>query len=48
MKNVGILKYELAVENLPEILTHRRSQALYKLIDLHSVTNVIEERVFLQ
>ena len=48
MKNVGILKYALAVESLPEILTNRRSQAFYKLIDVHSVANVIEERVRLQ
>ena len=40
MKNVGILKYSLMVESLPEILTNKRSQAFYKLIDVHSMTNV--------
>ena len=39
MKNVGTLKYLLAMESLIEILTKRRSQAFYKLIDAHSVTN---------
>ena len=41
MQNVGILKYSLTVESLPEILTNRRSQGFYNLIDVHFVTNVI-------
>ena len=45
MKNVGIWKYLLTVESLLEILTNRRSQAFYKLIDIHSVTNVIGESI---
>ena len=45
MKNVGALKYSLTVESLLEILTKRRSQAFYKLIDVHSVTNVIGENI---
>ena len=45
MKNVGILKYSLTVESLLEILTNRRGQAFYKLIDVHSVTNVIGESI---
>ena len=39
MKNVGTLKYLLAMESLIEILIKRRSQAFYKLIDVHSETN---------
>ena len=31
----------VTVQSLLEILTNRRSQAFYKLIDVHSVTNVI-------
>ena len=46
MKNVGILKYSLTAESLLEILTKRRSLAFYKLIDVHSVINVIEESIF--
>ena len=45
MKNVGILKYSLTVESLLEILTNRRIQAFYKLIDVHSVTNIIWESI---
>ena len=45
MKNVEILKYPLTVESLLEILTNRRSQAFYKLIDVHSVTNVTGESI---
>ena len=41
----GNLKVSLTVENLLEILTKRRSQAFYKLIDVHSVTNVIGENI---
>ena len=33
------------VESLLEILTNRRSQVFYKLIDVHSVTNVIGESI---
>ena len=43
MENVGILKDSLMVESLLEILTKRRSQAFYKLTDVHSVTNVLGE-----
>ena len=43
MKNVGILKDSLMVESLLEILTNRRSQAFCKLIDVHSVANVLGE-----
>ena len=45
MKNVGILKYSLMVENLLEILTKRRGQEFYKLIDVHSVTIVLGEGI---
>ena len=45
MKNERILKYLLAVESLLEILTNRRSQAFYKLVDVHSVTNVIGKSI---
>ena len=45
IKNVGVLKYSLTVESLQEILTKRRSQAFYKLIDVHSVTNVLGDRI---
>ena len=41
----GNLKVSLTAENLLEILTKRRSQAFYKLIDVHSVTNVIGENI---
>ena len=41
----GNLKVSLTVENLLEILTKRRSQAFYKLIDVHSVVNVIGESI---
>ena len=40
-----VLKYSLTVESLLEILTKRRCQAFYKLIDVHSVTNVIGESI---
>ena len=43
MKNVGILKDSLMVESLLEILTNRRSQAFCKLINVHSVANVLGE-----
>ena len=36
------------VESLLEILTKRRSQAFYKLIDVHSVTNVLGEIIYLR
>ena len=41
MKNVGVLKHSLVVESLLDILTKRRNQAFYKLIDVHSLTNVL-------
>ena len=43
MKNVGILKSPLMVVSLLEITTERGSQKLYKLIDVHSVTNAIDK-----
>ena len=43
MKIVVILKYSLTVETLLKILTNRRSQAFYKLIDV--LTNVIGESI---
>ena len=45
MKNVGIKKYLLSVESLLERLTNRKSQAFYKLIDVHSAPNVIRESI---
>ena len=42
---VGILKYSLILESFLEILTKRRSQTFYKLIDVHSVANVLGENV---
>ena len=45
MKNVGTLKYSLMVESLIEISTKRRSQVLYRFIDVHDVTNVIGEGI---
>ena len=45
MKNEGILKYLLKVKSLLEILTNRRSQAFHKLVDVHSVTNVIGKSI---
>ena len=41
----GNLKVFVDGESLLEILTNRRSQAFYKLIDVHSVTNVIVESI---
>ena len=41
------LKYSVTVESLLEILTKRRSLVFYKLIDVHSVINVIEESISL-
>ena len=47
MTNVRILKYSMTVESLLEILTERTSQAFfYRLIDVHSVTNVIRSEHF--
>ena len=43
MKNVGILKQSLMVDSLIEITTERGSQKFYKFIDVHSLTNAIEE-----
>ena len=45
MKNMEILKYSLVVESLLEILTKRRNQAFYKLVDVRSVTNVLWESI---
>ena len=42
----GILKYSLMVESLLKILTNRRNQVFYKLIDVHFVANVIGEYFF--
>ena len=41
----GILKYLLTVDSLLEILRKRWSLAFNKLIDVHSVINVIEESI---
>ena len=41
----GNLKVSLTLESLLEILTKRRSQAFYKLIDVHSVINIIGESI---
>ena len=41
----SVLKFSLKVESLLEILTNRRSQTFYKLIDVHSATNVIGESI---
>ena len=35
----------MMVENVPEILTKRRSQKFYKLIDVFFVTNVVGESI---
>ena len=43
MENEEILKDSLMVESLLEIVTKRRSQAIYKLIDVHFVTKVLGE-----
>ena len=42
---MGILRYSLKVESLPEILTKRRSQAFYKSVDVHSLTNANGESI---
>ena len=42
---VEILKYSLMLKSFLEILTKRRSQTFYKLIDVHSVANVLGENV---
>ena len=41
----GNLKVSLMLESLLEILTKRKSQAFYKLIDVHSVIDVIGESI---
>ena len=38
-------KNSLTMERLLEILTNRRSQEFYKLVDVHSVTNVTGESI---
>ena len=43
MKNVGILKKSLMMDSLPEIITETGCQKFYKPIDVHSVTNAIDE-----
>ena len=40
IKNIGILKYLLMVETSLKILT-KRSHTFYKLVDVHSVTDLI-------
>ena len=45
MKTVGILKDSLMVESLLKILMKRGSQGFYKLIDVHSVTNVLGKSI---
>ena len=42
---MGILKYLLMVESLLKILTKGRSQAFYKLVDVHSVTNILGKSI---
>ena len=42
---VGILKCSLILESFLEILTKRRSQTFYKLLDVHCVTNVVGENI---
>ena len=32
-------------ESLPEILTKKRSQTFYKLMDVHSMTNVVGKSI---
>ena len=45
-ENVRTLKYLWTVEGLLKILTNRRrSQAFFKLIGAHSVTNVVGEGI---
>ena len=43
MKNVGILKSSLVVDSLLEVIIERGSQKFYKSIDVHSVTNAVDE-----
>ena len=43
MENVGILKSPLVVDSLLEIITEGGSQKFYKPIEVHSVTNAIDE-----
>ena len=45
MKNVRILKYSFTMESLLEMLTKRRSQSFYKLVDVHFVTKFIGESI---
>ena len=40
-----LLKYSLMVENLLEKLTKKRRQAFYKLIDVHSGINALDESI---
>ena len=41
----SVLKNSLTVESLLEILTNRGSQTFYKLMNVHSETNVIGESI---
>ena len=43
MKNVRILKSSLVVDSLLEVIIERGSLKFYKSIDVHSVTNAIDE-----
>ena len=42
---VAILKYSFMVESLLEILTKTGNQALYKLVDVLSVVNVLGDSI---
>ena len=42
---VGIVIVQLMMQSLLEILTKRKKQAFYKLIDVHSVKNVLDESI---
>ena len=42
MKNVGISKQSLMMDSLLEIITERGSQKFYKPIDVHPMTNAID------
>ena len=45
MRNVGISKYSITVENLLEILNKRGNHTFYKPIDVHSVTNNVGKSI---
>ena len=46
LRVVFILNYSLTMESLLEILTKSKSQEVYKLIDVDSVTNFIGENIY--